>query len=233
VPQLATLTIRHHAGSPISIVDGVRQCWRAQLQGRGWQEYKRSRGIELIAAEEVTLGSNGWHPHMHVLLLPAREQCTELHQVDAMWWHDKWARIVARKLGPQYVPTREHGTDLRPCRVDDYLSKLGIELTDSGAVKARSPFALLRDGHLDKYLELQLARQRKRDVTWSTGLRALRDSMPPRPEPRVLWQPAAFEFERAAGAGTLLATIEAAEAGGVDAARKALWSTETEASPDV
>lgn len=209
----------------MSIVRDVRKCWRAHLQGRGWQQYKRDRGIELIAAEEVTLGPHGWHPHMHVLLLAKREQATDLHQVDAMWWRDKWARIVERKMGRQYVPNREHGTDLRPCRVEDYLSKLGIELTDSGAVKARSPFALLRDGAVDKYLELQLSRQRARDVTWSRGLRALRDSMPARPTPRVLWQPTAFEFERAAGAGTLLATIEAAESGGIDAARRALWST--------
>lgn len=221
--MLATLTIRHHAGAPVSIVRDVRKCWRAQLQGRAWQQYKRERGIELIAAEEVTLGEHGWHPHMHVLLLAKREQSTDLHQVDAMWWADKWSRIVERKMGRQYVPSREHGTDLRPCRVDQYLSKLGIELTDSGAVKARSPFALLRDGSVDKYLELQLSRQRARDVTWSRGLRELRDSMPARPTPRVLWQPAAFEFERAAEAGTLLATIEAAERGGVDAARQALW----------
>lgn len=228
IPQLATLTIRHNASAPVSIVREVRACWRAHLQGRSWQLYKRERGIELIAAEEVTLGENGWHPHMHVLLLPKREQSTDLHQVDAMWWHDKWARIVARKMGPAYVPTREHGTDLRPCRVDQYLSKLGIELTDSGAVKARSPFALLKDGSVDKYLELQLSRKRARDVTWSRGLRAMRDSMPPRPEPRVLWQPAAYEFERAAGAGRLLATIEAAEQGGVEAARRALWSNNEE-----
>lgn len=209
----------------------VRKAWRAQLQGRSWQQYKRDRGIQLIAAEEVTFGDNGWHPHMHVLLLPSREQSTDLHQVDAMWWHDKWARNVARVLGKQHVPSREHGTDLRPCRVDQYLSKLGIELTDSGAVKARSPFALLKDGRLDKYLELQLSRTRARDVTWSTGLRELRDSMPPRPTPRVLWQPAAYEFEAAAERGTLLATIEAAEQGGLDAARSALWSN-PEASPD-
>jgi hypothetical protein len=225
VPQLATLTIRHSARAPVSIVRDVRACWRAQLQGRSWLQYKRTRGVELIAAEEVTLGENGWHPHMHVLLLPSREQSTDLHQVDAMWWHDKWCRIVERKMGREYVPSREHGTDLRPCRVDAYLSKLGIELTDSGAVKARSPFALLKDGAIDKYLELQLARTRARDVTWSRGLRALRDSMPARPTPRVLWQPAAYEFERAAAEGTLLATIEAAESGGIDAARKALWSS--------
>jgi len=226
VPQLATLTVRHHAGNPVRIVRDVRACWRAQLQGRSWQLYKRERGIELIAAEEVTHGENGWHPHMHVLLLPKREQDTELHRVDALWWHDKWSRTVERKLGRDFVPSREHGTDLRPCRVEQYLSKLGIELTDAGEVKARSPFALLRDGSVDKYLELQLSRQRARDVTWSRGLRALRDSMPERPAPRVLWTPAAYEFERAAESGTLLDTVEAAERGGVDAARKALWATE-------
>jgi hypothetical protein len=229
--MLATLTIRHQAHHPVSIVRGVRAAWRKHLQGRAWQQYKRSRGIELIAAEEVTHGENGWHPHMHVLLLPKTPQSTDLYVADRAAWHDRWCRTVTRVLGADFVPDQRHGTDLRPCRMTQYLSKLGIELTDSGAIKARSPFRMLKNGDVDKYLELQLSRKRARDVTWSRGLRPYRDTLPPRPIPNVLWQPAAYEFERAAEHGTLLATIEAAESGGKDAARTALWSTTTEGQP--
>jgi hypothetical protein len=220
---MATLTVRHSERDGVDIVKGVRACWRTMLQGRSWQLYKRSRGIELIAAEEITRGENGWHPHLHVLLLPKLEQATDLHDADALWWGDKWRRIVERKLGAEHVPSREHGTDLRPCRIAEYLSKLGIELTDAGEAKARSPFDLLRGGAVDEYLSLQLARKRARDVTWSRGLRELRDSLPERPEPRTLYEPTAGEFEVAAARGNLLAALEAAETGGVEAARRALW----------
>jgi hypothetical protein len=195
------------------------------LQGRGWQAYKRERGVELLAAEEVTHGENGWHPHIHVLLLPARSQATDLYVADAAWWSDRWRGIVARKLGDRHVPTETHGTDLRPCKVGDYLSKLGIELSDSAAVKGRAPLELLRRGERELYLELQRTRHRARDVSWSRGLRALRDSLP-KPEPgTTLLQPAAFEWERAREHGRLLATLEAAETGGASAARAAMWSS--------
>ncbi len=239
-PQLATLTVRHTQSDGVELLKGVRTCWRAMLQGRSWQHYKKQRGIEVIAAEEVTrglaapavfdadgngmhYGDHGWHPHMHILLLPQREQSTDLHDADALWWRDKWRRIVERKLGADRVPLPQYGTDLRPCKVGQYLSKLGIELTDAAAVKGRSPFDLLRNGSVDQYLEVQLARARARDVTWSRGLRELRDSLPARPEPRTLLEPTASDFEVAARRGNLLAALEAAEQGGEDAARRALW----------
>jgi hypothetical protein len=223
--MLATLTVRHTAQDSAELCRAVRKCWQAMLQGAGWKAYKRERGVELLAAEEVTHGANGWHPHIHVLLLPARAQDTDLYVADAAWWRDRWTRIVARKLGAQHVPSETHGTDLRPCKVGDYLSKLGIELADSSAVKGRAPLELLRQGERELYLELARVRHRARDVTWSRGLRALRDSLPKPEAGTCVLQPAAYEWERAREHGRLLEALEAAEAGGAAAARAAMWSS--------
>lgn len=223
-PQLATLTVRHSEHAPDSIVLGVRRAWRKMLAGRAWQKYKRERGAELIAAEEITLGPNGWHPHLHVLLLSKAAQSTDLYVADQAAWCERWRSIVQREMGPRYVPDRAHGVDLRPCRAEQYLSKLGFELSDAAEVKSRSVFDLLRQGELDKYLALQKLRHGKRDVTWSRGLAAIRAAMPAREAGDVLYEPGAMDWDRAREHKQLLAALEAAEAEGAGAAARRMWT---------
>jgi len=62
-----TLTLRHgQFESLAALYGGLRACWKSLRQGRwwrelGWQGFWRS--------VEVTYGANGWHPHLHTLLL--------------------------------------------------------------------------------------------------------------------------------------------------------------------
>lgn len=221
--QLATLTIRHSERDPDSIVLGVRKCWRKMLGGRAWLRYKKERGAELIAAEEITLGPHGWHPHMHVLLLSKHPQSTEHFDVDKMIWCDRWRGIVGRELGASHVPDYTHGVDLRPCRCEDYLSKLGFELSDAAEVKSRSAFDILREGEIDKYLALQRLRRGHKDVTWSRGLKSIRESMPLREPGNLLYQPNATDWDRAREHKQLLAALEVAEKKGAEAAGRRMW----------
>jgi len=183
---LATLTVRHHKGHHVRLAKDVRMCWRYLLQSRAWRTFKKQNGVECIIAEEVTLGPNGWHPHMHILLLPNRELAVANPWDLAGAWFEQWRRIVARKLGKEHEPTREHGVDLQKCDSGGYLSKLGLELSDPRGVKGRSPLAMLAEGQLDEYMTLQNSRRRARDITFSRGLRALRDSLPPPTDPVVV-----------------------------------------------
>jgi hypothetical protein len=221
--QLATLTIRHSEHSPDSIVLGVRKAWRKMLAGRAWLRYKRERGAELIAAEEITLGPHGWHPHMHVLLLCSKPQPSDLYVADQAAWCDRWRGIVDRELGAAHVPDTTHGVDLRPCRSEQYLSKLGFELSDAAEVKSRSAFDLLRHGEVERYLALQKLRHGRKDVTWSRGLKALRDAMPQREAGDLLYQPNATDWDRAREHKQLLAALEVAEAQGAEDAARRMW----------
>ena len=180
--MLATLTVRHSAGDPVTLPREVRKVWRRMVQSRRWQALKRDYGVEWIAAEEITHGPNGWHPHMHVLLMPRVHLDPDDHLNSAFDWHSWWAGLVRKYIGASNEPSREHGCDLQACDSAEYLSKIGLELSDPAMVKGRSPLGLLEHGEIDRYLELQVTRTRARDVTWSRGLKGIREALP-KPEP--------------------------------------------------
>ena len=223
VPLLATLTVRHAADDPVEICKEVRACWRKFIQGREWVKFRERWRFDWIAAEEVTRGANGWHPHMHLLLLPseqpeafastkAGEQPAFAETVD--WWHARWSGIVDRVMGSQHVPNRDHGADLRPCMAHEYLAKLGFELSDVGVQKGRAPLGLLKDGQTELYLQLQRSRHRCRDITWSGGLGELRGMLPPPGEAKEVLVLRGSEYERLAELGTdsLIDVLEGAAA---------------------
>lgn len=175
-PFMVTMTVRHHMGDPISLVRGVRKAWRSMLQRRRWRSWAAENQIEWICAEEVTRGPNGWHPHLHLLVLPGRELQDSCDWLELSGeWFEQWAAIVEQKLGPAHVPLPDYGTDLRPIHVTDYLTKIGLELSDANAIKGDAPLALLERGELELYVGLQLERTRARDLTFSRGLKSLRE----------------------------------------------------------
>lgn len=173
---LTTFTIRHQAGDPVSLCRDVRKLWRLLLQRRKWRGLMAEHGAQWIAAEEVTAGDHGWHPHIHCFLLVERALPDYLQTADDLY--EAWSDLVALKLGPEHAPDPVWGVDLRPCPPSRYLTKLGIELTDAAGIKGRAPLALLQSGQLDRYMTLQVSRNRSKDVTYSKGLRELRDSQP-------------------------------------------------------
>lgn len=249
--MLATLTVRHAADDPVAICREVRRCWQKFCAGREFVRFRESQALQWVAAEEVTRGRlHGWHPHMHLLLMPATPQRlwsagrlldaeqsalavaarqaaydrddsaagrfgAELQSEHAEWWHERWARIVRREMGAAHEPSRDHGVDLRPCGAAEYLSKLGFELADAGVQKGRAPLALLNAGEVKLYLQLQNSRHRCRDITFSRGLRPLRDSMPENAEAEDVLTLRGSEYERLAelGTDTLIDVLEASTAG--------------------
>ncbi len=47
----------------------VTKGWQNVLAGDPWKRVKQKYELHYIRALEVTLGNNGWHPHIHVLFL--------------------------------------------------------------------------------------------------------------------------------------------------------------------
>ena len=171
---LITLTIRHHAGDPIALVKAIRVAWRTLLQSRAFRSWKEDHGVEWICVEEITLGENGWHPHLHTLCMPRTKiDASDLWSLSSIWF-EWWRKIVVKKLGAEHEPSRMHGCDLTPCDSAAYLTKLGMELADPLAVKGSAPLALLAGGRIEEYMELQRYRSRARDLTFSRGLSQLR-----------------------------------------------------------
>jgi len=71
MPQLALVII--------SLVQ-IRNAWRRTTTGRAGKDFRKLLGIKgTIRALEVTHGQNGFHPHLHVLLLPGTGRHQRLH----------------------------------------------------------------------------------------------------------------------------------------------------------
>lgn len=109
---LITLTIRHSADDPVSIVRDVRGCWRSLTQSRAWRKWATEHGLQWICAEEVTRGPNGWHPHIHVLVMPTKAiDPRDTYSLSGLLFMH-WQRTVARRMGEEHAPQRE----ARRCR---------------------------------------------------------------------------------------------------------------------
>lgn len=186
---MVTLTVPHHAWNSLShLRENVADGWRRLIRGAPWERFKDRYGvIGFIRAMEVTHGKNGWHPHLHVLLLG-----DAVVDVDAMrdWLAERWARIIAR-LGladeNKAWDVYEHGVEAHKCEraetAGDYLGKWGCDAelakwhTKQGRGKNRSPWDLLADA-ADGDREAQIlwrafahAFAGTKHMTWSHGLR--------------------------------------------------------------
>lgn len=210
-----TLTLPHDQGDQLApLLDTVANGFRAVLAGRAWageNRVRRSGGevverwhvpgvreragvIGTIRALEVTYGANGWHPHLHVLVLIDGDGDDPL-LIDHV--RSTWERFV---VGAGYRrPGRNVGVDVRPVRtlreVAQYTSKVydeagaGFELARHDLKRgrrsgSRNPFGILADyvaglevGHQDDgdlalWRTYEQASHGRQALTWSKGLKA-------------------------------------------------------------
>lgn len=71
-PMFVTLTVRHRASQSLDdVLSIVRAAWRLVAAGREWDAAKTNLGgIGVVSALEVTHGKHGWHPHLHLVVIP-------------------------------------------------------------------------------------------------------------------------------------------------------------------
>lgn len=190
---LATFTMSHRSGQSLkSLWDGLSAAWRYMTTGRAGKHWRLLRDLlgndHYVRATEVTVGDNGWHVHVHLLLLFG-QRVTE-STVSGM--ADQLYRLWSRALSyAGFTASRRHGVDVRRCsgaaqsleRVADYFSKMTFEAAGgrfkSSRKGGRTPFEVLADGFttgladdLEAWLEWERASKGRRQLVWSRGLKA-------------------------------------------------------------
>jgi hypothetical protein len=182
---LLTLTFSHSFGDDIAqMLKAQASAWDALNKNRaGRALWESLRTVGTVRALETTHGSNGWHPHFHVLIFCAsdidRDQARQR-------FFDLWsAACVKFGLG---APSSSHGVRLDGGNeAAKYVTKglwgLDHELTKGHikkASKGRSPFDLLRSYLYDDdkqagalFREYAQAFKGKKQLIWSQGLKAL------------------------------------------------------------
>lgn len=133
--RMLTVTLRHDGSeSLLSLRKGVLGAWRRLRKNGTIQRLWKKRVFGSVRAIEVTHGANGWHPHLHIVLLTTEWTAAELATLERAW-----CDAVLDELGEQAEPERTIGlrwTEQRPNSAY-YLSKLGLEMTHVAAKRAR------------------------------------------------------------------------------------------------
>lgn len=169
---LFTLTVRHHKGHSLEGLWGhaLGAGWKAITQGKQfYKKFSAMSGLGYVKSTEITHGSNGWHPHLHVVIVA---QCSEQEMRDfGEWAGERWIKGLQ---GAGYSATATHGYDMQVVTPSDdiqggaigsYLAKQGsVSLPSSvpapikglaaeatqgmnkvGRMKNRTPFAIAHD----------------------------------------------------------------------------------------
>lgn len=193
-----TLTLRHNARqSHAELADAIAKCWSRATGGRGWVDDRRSHGIEhVIRVWETTYGfENGWHVHVHFLLLvgPGFSEPDALLKSMFRRW-----RLAALALGLG-EPLMKQGSDLHEVYGSDVAEQLGVYFAKQSAEQGRdtadamgwemaggdgklrgaglAPGTLLRMAaaaggkYLARWNEYELSMYKRRTIAWSRGSR--------------------------------------------------------------
>jgi len=188
---LVTLTLRHTRAQRLTeLLDGLSSAWASIRQNKTPRRLLREHTDGWIKRLEVTLGPNGWHPHLHVLLfLGGHVDADVAGEISAAMYTAWSGRLVRRGLGE---PSREHGIDVKLLdlaaaheKVADYVAKsAALELASAGTKIARraenrTPLQLLADvgevglaDDLARWYEYVEAMHGRHHIEWSQGLRA-------------------------------------------------------------
>jgi hypothetical protein len=194
--SMVTLTMRHHEGQTLKQCwDALSKAWARVTSGKQWVSDQAAAGLHgWVKAVEVTHGKNGWHVHIHVLMIWERpiSQAAAERVGERMW--NRWSRGLQRY---GFDSLRDFGgldvrmATLKPgtgTGLHEYFVKLSHEITGGQAKLAkgggRTPFQILSDAvegladDLEHWWEWERASLGRRQIAWSKGLRDWAELMP-------------------------------------------------------
>lgn len=191
---LVTYTVSHNAGMRLKpLKSALREAYRALKSGRWWQDFKEKWDwIGDVTALEPTHGVNGWHPHLHALMLIDQKTTPYLRAKIEYELKTRWL-VCLERVG--LSASFERGVDVQytDSKVRDYVVKFGEEdwtidheLTKSNSKIGKSggdtPFQLLlKAGQgdaaaADLFKEYAAAMKGSNQLVWSRGLKELLES---------------------------------------------------------
>lgn len=187
--EFVTFTIPHGERDALAdTFDLLADAWRkGVLGGRGFALDRRVWGIPAwVRTVEVTLGPNGWHPHIHALLFTDRPWTPRQRAMRGAALFARWSRFVHRATGQACsrqafrIVGAAEGAGRYIAKVQESDSwRLGLELTRSDLKTGRrgsvTPFELVEAAHdgeawaLARWWEWEQVTRGRRMMTWSRG----------------------------------------------------------------
>lgn len=195
-PALVTFTLQHEKKNELrDVLRVLLESYRLLKSGRYWKSFVSDYDLEgSVRALETTVGRNGWHPHLHVLVF--FKAGFDVSGAES-FFKTEWVRCLEKfDASASYI----HGVDFRTTQRDiaDYITKFGHEPKDkmrarkwtmeheltksqsklSRDVEGKTPLQLLSDfvdGDLAAgklWREYASYFKGRRQLVWSRGLRS-------------------------------------------------------------
>jgi hypothetical protein len=181
---MLTFTLRHNRSmSLFEVLGALLRSYRRFRNRKAWKLVRRLL-VGVVRSLEVTIGTNGWHPHLHLLLFVKSEvERVEVENLLESVITD-WRAIVGEDLG--VLPSVERAVDLTWFGNDavsaaSYVGKIAKEISLADSKSGRDPFALLdvqdvgRDEAVALWIEYSDTMRGVQSVSWTKGLRDLYD----------------------------------------------------------
>lgn len=184
-----TLTLRHNQTHSLEeLLNGLYSAWKKLQTWRAYRELTAKLGVEgFVRTVEITYGSNGWHPHLHMWLITSKPVDVADLSLMVKLLVELWQRAV-NKLNIKGVEPSDRGVDVQVVTSGGFASYLGkiqesglaLELSRAdlkgGRASSRVPFELLENAEhsaVDRQLwrEYTQAVQGRRAFGYSHGLR--------------------------------------------------------------
>jgi len=191
--SMVTLTFSHSKSDKLDdLLFALSKAMQTFRRGKRFDRFRLDIGlIGSIRAFEITYGSNGWHPHIHLLLMHTNEIAPYERYDYQDWLYSMWSGACAKygldtsmAHGLKLDDAQEASTyigkwgDLmdKPWGTDSEMTKANIK---KGRIGSMTPFDMLRviveDGDLEyeyKFKEYASAVKGRSQLFWSRGLKA-------------------------------------------------------------
>lgn len=174
---MVTLTARHGRKTAlVPFLDGLKKAWDRMRQRREWRVLPV---VGTVTALEVTHGANGWHGHMHVLVVLDAPEPKALEALEA--GRSGWlVSLASQGLDGNRAAWQVQAATAAGSYVAKWgaAEELAVGRAKQGREGGRTPWQLLvdaRDGDVQAsalWSEFARAFRGRRQLVWSRGLKA-------------------------------------------------------------
>lgn len=177
---MVTMTFSHKLGDDLAeLKNAAMSSWKRMQRRRDWRAMKEDI-VGTIRALEVTHGANGWHPHLHMIVITKKPMQTALESLSGAWLkslqteglsasEDRGWQVQSASAAGKYIAKFGAAEELTFGQ-----KKRGRGSSSRGVWQILEDYTYSGDIHAGElFQEFAVAFKGTKQLVWSHGLKAL------------------------------------------------------------